>query len=374
LTPKSGRRYSAVSADGQGFFSPDYFTARDRFRDAARRAGATLDALTLEARGPRQEVLTIDIARLGDREARRVLVHTCGLHGVEAFAGSAVQLAILATPPPVPSDCELVLIHVLNPYGMAWLRRVNENNVDLNRNFLGADERRERTSVLYRLLDPLLNPPSPPGTDAFVLRLAAFALRHGLTATRQAIAEGQFDFPRGLFFGGTSLEPGPRAYLDWLGRHFGKAERVFALDVHTGLGRRGESTLILEEGVGSAPAAELERALGSPIVDPAAGEAVFRIRGGMGHALPQALPRARVDFLLQEIGTYPTLAVLRALREENRCHHHLDRANLRHSAKLGLLEALRPDAPGWRKRAVMHGMSLAHAAARWIFREAGESG
>ena len=362
-----------MSADGQGFFSPDYFTARDRFRDAARRSGAMLDALTLEARGPLQEVLTIDIARLGDRGARRVLLHTCGLHGVEAFAGSAVQLATLATPPAVPADCELVMVHVLNPYGMAWLRRVNENNVDLNRNFLGTDKHREPTSVLYRLLDPLLNPPSPPGTDAFLLRLAAFALRHGPTATRQAIAEGQFEFPRGLFFGGTSLEAGPRAYHEWLGRHFARAERVFALDLHTGLGRRGESTLILEAGVGTASAAELGHVLGSRIVDPAAGEAVFRIRGGMGHALPETLPRARVDFLLQEIGTYPTLTVLRALREENRCHHHLVGADLRHPAKLELLEALRPDSASWRKRAVVHGTSLVHAAAKWIFRESGGS-
>lgn len=359
-----------MSADGQGFFSPDYFTARDRFRDAARRAGATLDALTLEARGPRQETLTIDIARLGNREARRVLLHSSGLHGVEAFAGSAVQLATLATPPFVPADCELVMVHVLNPYGMAWLRRVNENNVDLNRNFVAADECREKGSSLYRLLDPLLNPASPPGTDAFLLRLAAFALRHGPTATRQAIAEGQYDFPRGLFFGGTALEPGPRAYLDWIGRHFAQAEHVFALDLHTGLGRKAESTLILEAGIGTATTGDLERALGSPIVDPAAGEAVYRIRGGMGNALPRALPRARVDFLLQEIGTYPALTVLRALREENRCHHHLAGANLRHSAKLELLEALRPGSAGWRKRAVVHGMSLAHAAAKWIFREA----
>lgn len=32
------------------------------------------------------------------------------------------------------------MVHVLNPYGMAWLRRVNENNVDLNRNFRAADD------------------------------------------------------------------------------------------------------------------------------------------------------------------------------------------------------------------------------------------
>jgi hypothetical protein len=361
-----------LNADDHDFFSPDYFTARDRFRDAARRAGATLDALVLDAHGPLGETLTIDIARLGGAGARRVLLHTSGLHGVEAFAGSAVQLAVLAAPPAVPSGCELVLVHVLNPYGMTWLRRANENNVDLNRNFLRDDDRWEGTPALYRLLDPLLNPPSPPSRDAFSLRLALFALRHGTVATRQAIAEGQFEFPRGLFFGGAALEPGPRSYFEWLGRHLAQAEQVFALDLHTGLGRRGESTLILEAGVGTTPAPELERALGGPLVDPAAGQAVFTIRGGMGCALPRILRGARVDFVLQEIGTYPTWAVLHALREENRCHHHLVPVEARHPAKLALLEALRPDSASWRKRAVVHGMSLVHAAAKWIFRQTGD--
>ena len=355
-----------MNADAQTFFSPDYLTARDRFRDAARRAGASLDALAFAARGPLREELTIDIARLGERGARRVLLHTSGLHGVEAFAGSAVQLSVLATPPALPAGCELVLVHVLNPYGMAWLRRVNESNVDLNRNFLRRDERWENAPRLYRFLDPLLNPPSPPGRDLFPLRLALFALRHGPPAARQAIAEGQFEFPRGLFFGGKSLEPGPRLYLEWLRRNLAQTEHLFALDFHTGLGRHGEATLILEPGTGATPAADLARALGNPLVDPAAGQAVFRIRGGMGGALPEVLPGARIDFVLQEIGTCPTLAVLRALREENRCHHYCP-PDARHPAKLALLDALRPDSATWRRRAVVHGMTVLHAAAKWVF-------
>ncbi len=151
-----------MNPERESFFSPDYFAARSRFRDVARRAGASLDALRLEAHGPLQEELTIDIASLGERGAQRILLHTSGLHGVEAFAGSAVQLATLANPPALPAGCGLVLVHAVNPYGMAWLRRANENNVDLNRNFLRRDERWEGAPALYPRLDPLLNPPSAP--------------------------------------------------------------------------------------------------------------------------------------------------------------------------------------------------------------------
>jgi Protein of unknown function (DUF2817) len=88
----------------------------------------------------------------------------------------------------------------------------------------------------------------------------------------------------------------------------------------------------------------------------------------MGAALPSALPNARIDFVLQEIGTYPMFTVLQALRAEN-CWHHCSAAQTRHSAKLALLEALRPDTANWRRRALVHGISTAHAAARWAFRD-----
>ena len=350
----------------EAFFSPDYATARERFRDAARSAGASLDALGIEARGPRQEPLFIDIAWLGEHDARSVLLHTSGLHGVEAYAGAAVQLAAFKALPAPPPGCALVLAHVLNPYGMAWLRRVNENNVDLNRNFLRRDERWEGAPALYDSLAPLLNPPTPPRPDGFRLRLALRALRHGLRAPRQAIAEGQYEFPRGLFYGGKALEPGPRSYLDWLRRNLAQVARLLALDVHTGLGRRGEETLFLEPGANATPAAGLAQALGKRLIDPQASRAAYRIRGGMGGMLPQTLPGAHIDFVLQEIGTCPALTVLHALREENRLHHH-GQASLTHPAKLALAEALNPASPDWRRRAVGHGLSLLRAASAWAF-------
>src|SRR5438477_12735844 len=118
------------------FFSPDYFTARDRFREAAAGAGGRMETLPLDAKGPGGENLGIDIAWFGAENPRRVLLHSSGLHGVEGFAGSAIQLQLLNDVPTISEDTALIVVHVLNPYGMAWLRRSNENNVDLNRNFL----------------------------------------------------------------------------------------------------------------------------------------------------------------------------------------------------------------------------------------------
>lgn len=150
-----------MPGDAADLFSPDYATARDRFRATAHGAGVRLDSLPLAATGPADEALTIDVAWLGAGDARRILLHTSGLHGVEAFAGSAIQEALLACPPPLPAGCALILVHILNPWGMAWLRRTDENNVDLNRNFLRQGERWSGVPEAYRKIDRTLNPRSP---------------------------------------------------------------------------------------------------------------------------------------------------------------------------------------------------------------------
>src|SRR6058998_1186854 len=141
------------------FFSPDYFTAKRRFREMAGKAGGRLEFLPLDAKGPNKEELGIDIAWFGNANPRSVLLHSSGLHGVEGFAGSAIQLQMLDDLPSLPTDAALVVVHALNPYGMAWLRRVNENNVDLNRNFL-ADETFSGVPPTYAVLDSFLNPQS----------------------------------------------------------------------------------------------------------------------------------------------------------------------------------------------------------------------
>ena len=350
--------------NAEEYFSPDYASARNRFREAAVNAGAALHAIVLDAKGPSGEALSIDIAWVGAPAPKRVFLHTTGLHGVEAYTGSAVQLALLAARPAPRADEALVLVHVLNPYGMAWLRRANESNVDLNRNFLVNGQRWAGAPRLYSVLDPLLNPPSPPSRDGFAVRAAATALRHGVSRVKQAVAEGQYEYPRGLFYGGRVLEAGPRLYTDWLSRHLAMTEYVFALDLHTGLGRRGTDSVFHERA--ATPSRTLAASLERKLVDTSRPNVGYTVRGGLGGALPHVLPRARLDFVLQEIGTYPPLAVLHALREENRWHFHGD-GSLRHPAKLRLREVLCPAAPEWRREAVTRGLTLARGGARFTF-------
>ena len=66
-----------------------------------------------------------------------VLVLISATHGVEGFCGAGCQVGYLVDRlyGSLPPTTRTILIHALNPHGFAWLRRVNENNIDLNRNF-----------------------------------------------------------------------------------------------------------------------------------------------------------------------------------------------------------------------------------------------
>ena len=350
-------------------FSEDYFIARSRFRAAVERAGGRLTALELDAVGPAGEDLTIDIAWFGSEEPRRVLVHCSGTHGSEAFAGSAIQLQLLEDGiPPLPEDGAICLVHVLNPYGMAWLRRVNENNVDLNRNFLAPDKTYTGAHPLYRQMDSLLNPKSPPSRDMFFARVGWFVLRHGMAKMKQAVAGGQYEYPGGLFFGGAELEDGPRQYTAYMAERLTGVERVVGIDVHTGLGSFGEDMLLVAKELLDTPAYDTMRdvygdrvTLLAPTV-----KDVYTIRGAHKSWYPRAFPTATQYLMTQEVGTYSGIKVLHALREENRGHHYGGKS-LDHSTKRKLKQAFTPEKDRWRQAVLRLGRQRIEQARQLAF-------
>ena len=346
-----------------GHFSPDYSTARLRFRQAVEDSGGHLKVLNLNTKEADGEDLTIDIGWLGNLAPRRVLLHSSGLHGVEGFAGSAIQLQLLEKLPAIPDDGAIVLVHVLNPYGMTWLRRFNENNVDLNRNFLAGDEDYAGAPEAYGKLNTFLNPSTSPSADFFYLRAVGLILRHGLSTLKQAVAGGQYEYPNGLFFGGKRLEQGPRLYQDFIREHLGKAEKVVAIDVHTGLGPFGEDSLL----VATKEHDKMREIFGERVQprEPEEGVA-YRTSGGHYSMFPRLLPEAEIHFVCQEFGTYHAVRVLHALREENRWHQHGE-GRVDDPTKRKLREAFCPRDATWRRSVLRRGKKLIAQAVKLAF-------
>eukprot|EP00615_Pteridomonas_danica_P014601 CAMPEP_0114404690 /NCGR_PEP_ID=MMETSP0102-20121206/19786_1 /TAXON_ID=38822 ORGANISM="Pteridomonas danica, Strain PT" /NCGR_SAMPLE_ID=MMETSP0102 /ASSEMBLY_ACC=CAM_ASM_000212 /LENGTH=96 /DNA_ID=CAMNT_0001569593 /DNA_START=83 /DNA_END=370 /DNA_ORIENTATION=- len=85
--------YLAEYDHNQQFFSEDYYTARSKFRSQIRSApNAQLHTLAMDHLPDLD--LSIDIG-IFKGSTKKLVMHISGTHGVEGFAGSAVQNAHL---------------------------------------------------------------------------------------------------------------------------------------------------------------------------------------------------------------------------------------------------------------------------------------
>lgn len=346
------------------YFSPDYFTARSRWRGAAKQLGCRLESHSIDAVAPINDNLTIDVAMCGNPLANRALVLSSGLHGVEGLFGSAVQLALLERylpDYPLPPELAIVMIHILNPFGCAWYRRWNEDNIDLNRNFLLSGDTYRGCPPDYPQLDSFLNPPSPPTKfEPFLLKSLGIIERYGMATLKNTLPIGQYEFPQGLFFGGIAPSQTQQILTAHLGRWLGLARQVIHLDLHSGLGKWGTYKLFAEVAKNSQRGAWLQQQFGRDrVLTLAPEDLVYQSRGTFGQWCQAAYPHLSYDFLLAEFGTYSMLRVLRALRAENRAHwwgHPAD--NSYQWAKDELAEVFVPHDRRWRDNVLKQAVEL----------------
>jgi len=345
-------------------FSPDYATARARFRAAT--AGKPGGAIPVA-----EPDLTIDWAWTGDPQAQDVLVISSGLHGVEGFPGSAAQLEMLEQQQALGDRTPAVLwVHVLNPWGMANLRRVNVENVDLNRNFIGPDQEYKGGDPGYARMDAMLNPPTPPSVDLFYLRAGWQVVRYGFKNLKNAIAAGQYDFPRGLFYGGARLQPEAEAALALFGRELQGRRRVVHLDLHSALGPTGHLTPVLEGEPGEEQLLRARSVFGQGIKTwDAADPDAYPIRGGMTRELARRLAGVRYDGLTCEYGTKGNLAVVAAMRDECRLHFYSGLSGpelLAHPIKRAFVEAYSRSEDTWKEAVIRQAFPLYQQGARLL--------
>ena len=350
------------------FWSRDYVAAIASFHLALeklseRGIAVSHRRLEIDQLGPQEEKLAIDVALIGPPRATRWVMISSGVHGVEGFAGSAIQLSILAQLKPLPDDTALAFIHIVNPYGMAWLRRVNESNVDLNRNMLIPGEEYSGEPEGYAALSPLINEPMmPKKKDGFLLRAMLYVAKHGFTEAKQAFAEGQYERPQCLQYGGGELEVGSALLLDWLKENLNDVKRCVWIDLHTGLGKAGHDTLLVEIAPADPILARLRRHYGKHItsLDADAGIA-YKIRGGLQAGVEARFPNIEWTSITQEFGTVGPYAVIAALRSENQWTQwggERGREALNHWSRDKLLATFRLKKPKWENKLITRGRKL----------------
>eukprot|EP00566_Odontella_aurita_P013310 CAMPEP_0113546182 /NCGR_PEP_ID=MMETSP0015_2-20120614/11665_1 /TAXON_ID=2838 /ORGANISM="Odontella" /LENGTH=459 /DNA_ID=CAMNT_0000446611 /DNA_START=146 /DNA_END=1522 /DNA_ORIENTATION=+ /assembly_acc=CAM_ASM_000160 len=269
-------RLGTVRAEPCRTFSESYREARDRFLSAADEAGADVTSIEVTRRGGRAYYMDAAVIRVnggggggggGGGPKGGLIIHTSGVHGVEGYAGSAVQVAALQHLSALGESSRrlleealgsttLVFVHAVNPFGMDAFRRFNEENVDLNRNALNDEGlaealARDPNVAGYDDFDEsFFNPRrAPTAMDAtmtvWIKAIYAIA-RNGYVNMKRSIVAAQYHNAAGIFYGGRELQASHRLLRDFLSRggFFDAEGTVTWIDVHTGLGPRGLDTLM----------------------------------------------------------------------------------------------------------------------------------
>ena len=182
-----------------------------------------------------------------EEEKENLVVITTGVHGMEGYIG-AVMLDVFfdeVYPTLDAEDTGVLVVANINPYGLKYMRRNNENNVDLNRNFiLDWDNFDRSTNKDYPEVKDFLQPEGKIGNAfwhevGFYLNLAKEALTKGADKVSDALLTGQYEYDKGVYYGGNGDEKST-AYLKGVFADCldGDYENIVHIDIHSGYGPR----------------------------------------------------------------------------------------------------------------------------------------
>jgi predicted deacylase len=319
-------------------YPSSYHDSRERFRQLIDRVAARWPTARSISHAPHGDEFTIEAitADAIDSPGQRLII-TTGQHGIEGYFGSVFLHWFAAgfLSQIDPRRTGLLLVHAINPWGMAQRRRVNRANVDLNRNFRAVgDDFTSDANNDYAPLQALLNPTGQIKTIGrsnaqLGAALLPQLIKIGTSRIQAAFTLGQYHFPRGMYYGGDVMQPETRFMIDLYREQWRGYQQVAHLDVHTGYGPRHQMSLV-NSPLEPRSSEELARAFEYPLIVKALPGEFYAMRGDMidfVYRLQQAeFPAVKLYATTLEFGTFGTslsagLRSIRALVLENQLHH-----------------------------------------------------
>jgi predicted deacylase len=349
-------------------FPPDYKTARANFIAAADALDlGTTNRVHPSARTRDGKALFLDTTIIGDRDAKKALLLISATHGVEGYFGSGVQTGLLREGLTAPKGTKIVMLHALNPYGFAWDRRVNEDNADINRNFV--DHKKPPKNKAYAKLAEFISPKNLARATwkAANAKLKSYGDKHGAFALQETITKGQYIYPDGVYYGGAKESWSAAMLRDVCREELRDVKKLIVIDFHTGLGEHGHGEMITEDMPGSAAYKRAVKMWGKGVCSSEAGESVSPpLTGTVDKAMAAFLPGVKLTFAALEVGTRPSRDVFNALRRDNFLHifargKHKDAETIRREIR----DAFYPDTPEWKRKvwkAAKDAVGAAHLA------------
>lgn len=241
--------FAQTSNNYEQFFPESYTEARHNF---IKRANSLINKyddaklFTIKVPSKIDNDLTVNVLYIPAKKTEKLLVMSSGVHGVEGFTGSAIQQMFMENfiSEDLISNTGILLIHSVNPYGFKYLRRVSENNVDLNRNCSTNDSLYNIINKGYPEVSDFINPTvkldlSQCMHSCFFFRAMKMIAKASIPVLRQAILQGQYEYPKSLYFGGNTFEPQIKLLTPLIDSICSPYSSIMTIDLHTGYGERG---------------------------------------------------------------------------------------------------------------------------------------
>ena len=292
-------------------------------------------------------------------------------HGIEGYVGYAL-LKIFIEEFASRLDSEntgLLLVHGLNPWGMKYHRKVNENSVDLNRNF-----------VFDGNFDPAINPEfyRVKGLINTQTRIQSFGIENikfwyrvvkaiftsGIATVTKAALLGQHHTPNGFYYGGTTYQEGTVVAMELYRRALDEYQSVFQIDMHTGYGPRDQMSIIMSP-LDPMKSKETSKKFNYPLVLKINAEEFYDISGDMAayyyELRNKYFPDKQLFACGFEFGTFGSslparIRSLRAMVFENQLHWHgAKNEAIAHQVRREFEELYYPSETKWREKALADG-------------------
>jgi hypothetical protein len=296
----------------------------------------------------------MDLVLEGPENAENLLIVTSACHGIEGYCGSAVQSGILEFVPvdlsSAAPDTAVLHVHAANPHGFSHTRRVTNENVDLNRNFVDFSAPlpiNPGYADIHQYLLPESWPPSAQANEA----LESYRQRVGDKAFQCAVSLGQYAFDNGLFFGGKKPTWSNVTFREVLQRYGRNCKHIGWIDIHTGLGPYGIGERIFASPEDQSTVARAREWWGSGITSVHTGSSSsIPLTGAIQFALPEECPQAESTNICLEFGSRPSDCVREALRADHWLQQHPEcPVGLAADIKRNLRDAFYPEEDQWKQ-------------------------
>ena len=345
-------------------FSDTYAEARRKFLAvAADRDASVVSEVHPTARGVQGEELAIDIATFGDPEAEKTLFLVSGTHGQEGFLGSALQIEFLRDLE-IPAGVNVVALHALNPWGFSHLSRTDDQNIDLNRNFINDYGVPRPQDDLYPAFFPVLCPDDwTQDTIDWSAARDELSRKHGVRLMQSTIGGGQIVEPTGMNFVGQGPSWSRTVVERLLPGILASAKKIAFIEWHTGVGAYGGLSHVCMLEPGSSGFERVFSWMGDEARTSFAdgmkysGGVTPDYRGWFIAWLPSIAVDAEWAGLVIEVGTYDTISVVDGIRMDRWLKFGKGKSTApREEIRTTMLDRLYPADPQWRKLAIESGM------------------